>query len=228
MIKDSDSWSFKGKAIYFHLLCNSDQVLIHDVLEEYGNLRGNDLLRAVYIAHPYYAINSEIAVDILDARSRDSVEEARPAPIDASLFTIGYEGIVLETYLRKLNSNGVRILCDVRRNPVSMKFGFSKNQLRNAVNALSIEYLHITELGIESNKRKNLKSAGDYSELFKEYKLSTLPNQTSALELIERAINESGKVALTCFEASHEQRHRGCVSDAIQMRGISENQIAHL
>lgn len=228
LVKDTDAWALKGKAKYFHLLHQADQMTISNIIEQYNGLTGKTLLREVYREHPYYAINSEIVGEVLQPRERERVEAARPVPLDASLFTIGYEGIALETYLRRLDSNQIRILCDVRKNPVSMKFGFSKNQLRNAANALGIDYMHMPELGIESKKRSRLESASDYKKLFKEYKATTLKNQDQALDLIVRTIEQSGRVALTCFEASHEQCHRGCVSEALQLKGFRNDQIAHV
>jgi len=47
-----------------------------------------------------------------------------------TLFTIGYEGISLEEYFNRLIKNDVKVLVDVRNNPLSMKFGFSKTQLK--------------------------------------------------------------------------------------------------
>lgn len=56
---------------------------------------------------------------------------------------------LLEQYLNKLIENDVKVLCDVRRNPISMKFGFSKHQLIKACNGVGIEYKHIPEVGID-------------------------------------------------------------------------------
>ncbi|MGY9014452.1 MAG: DUF488 family protein [Rhodospirillales bacterium] len=64
------------------------------------------------------------------------VESPRPTAASARLFTIGYEGKTLERFLNQLVQHRIRVLCDVHRNPVSMKFGFSKNRLRKAVNAM--------------------------------------------------------------------------------------------
>ena len=228
LLNKSDSWTLKGKAKYCHLLRPSDRKIISEVLAQYGALKGKELIREVYRAHPYYAINSEILSEVLRPSEVEDVEAARPAATDASLFTIGYEGILLEAYLRRLDANRVKVLCDVRRNPVSMKFGFSKNQLKNAANALGINYLHLPELGIESGKRRSLESASDYSELFREYKSTTLKSQTVALDLIMRTVQRNGRVALTCFEASHTQCHRGCVSEALELNGLKKDQVAHL
>ena len=88
---------------------------------------------------------------------------------DKELFTIGYEGLSLERYLTKLIQNNVNILYDLRRNPLSRKFGFSKGVLSETLPKFSIEYKHIPELGIISQKRQNLNSDSDYVELFDEY-----------------------------------------------------------
>jgi hypothetical protein len=46
-----------------------------------------------------------------------------------ALFTIGYQGRTLEDSLNVLLTASVTLLCDVRRNPVSRKPGFSKGVL---------------------------------------------------------------------------------------------------
>ncbi|WP_200885350.1 DUF488 family protein [Jejuia pallidilutea] len=58
---------------------------------------------------------------------------------DITLFTIGYEGISLEHYLNKLIRNNIKLLCDVRKNALSMKYGFSKSQLKNACEGVCIK-----------------------------------------------------------------------------------------
>ncbi|WP_375627098.1 DUF488 family protein [Bartonella sp. MU37NMGALS] len=73
-------------------------------------------------------------------------------------FTIGYEGKSLENYLKSLIENNIKTLCDVRKNPISRKHGFSKRQLEKAVSNIDIEYMHMPELGIASEKRRNLKT----------------------------------------------------------------------
>ena len=51
-----------------------------------------------------------------------------------------------------------------------MKYGFSKKQLKTACNGVGIEYIHIPEVGIESDKRQELNTQADYDKLFKLYK----------------------------------------------------------
>ena len=45
------------------------------------------------------------------------------------LWSIGYEGRTPEEFLDLLRKAGVTLVCDVRRNPISRKRGFSKGTL---------------------------------------------------------------------------------------------------
>ena len=146
----------------------------------------------------------------------------------ARLFTIGYEGRSLERYLNQLIKEEIGVLCDVRRNPVSMKFGFSKRQLQSAVQKMGIAYVHMPELGIESNKRRELSSSNDYQVLFEEYTRTTLAKSDDSLQAIMNLIKKYRRAALTCFEADHEFCHRGCVADALAQHGDFHHRIAHI
>ena len=48
------------------------------------------------------------------------------AAAEVVLFTLGYEGLRLEDWLARLRAHAVAAVCDVRRNPVSRKPGFSR------------------------------------------------------------------------------------------------------
>jgi uncharacterized protein (DUF488 family) len=109
----------------------------------------------------------------------------------------------------------VKLLIDVRNNPMSMKFGFSKSQLVKYCASLGIEYIHIPEVGIQSELRQELKTQDDYDTLFKKYKISTLKTTISFQEKILELLIEKQRVALTCFEANICQCHRKHLSEAI-------------
>ena len=128
------------------------------------------------------------------------------------LFTIGYEGISFEAYANQLIKNNVRLLCDVRRNPLSRKFGFSKSSLGMMLPRLGIVYLHIPELGIPSELRRSLDTEDDYARLFADYR-KKLPAQSGSLAKVEQLLRQHKRIALTCFEKEHTSCHRHCVSD---------------
>lgn len=184
----------------------------------HSSLRGDELVAMVYRRFPYYAIRSEMAERLLagDAAARRTVEAARPTARRPGLSTIGYEGRTLENYLNSLIRNGVTLLCDVRRNPLSRKYGFSKRSLSSACGSLDIRYEHLPELGIASECRRNLQTAADYAALFMVYKRDTLAQQSEALAKIRRWIDSGELVALTCYERSPERCHRHCIAEALR------------
>ncbi len=141
------------------------------------------------------------------------------------LFTIGYEGISFESYANRLLENNIRLLCDVRKNPFSRKFGFSKNIMSNLLQKIGIEYQHIPALGIVSAARKNLKTKADYSQLFLDYEAS-LPQQKDALKQLTDLIKNSRRIAITCFEKEHHQCHRHCISDYLESK--NNQKVVHL
>jgi uncharacterized protein (DUF488 family) len=196
---------------------------------EHAGLRGQDLIAEVYRRYPYYATRSRIVDKVVrDNVDRRRVEAERPQAARAGLMTIGYEGKCLETYLNQLLKAGVTLLCDVRRNPLSRKYGFSRSSLNGACESLEIRYEHLPELGIASEQRRELKTQSDYDDLFRQYQRESLPKQDRALEKIHRWISDGECVALTCFELHPQQCHRHCVAEALECGSKGRLQATHL
>lgn len=78
---------------------------------------------------------------------------------------------------------------------------------------MGITFMHIPELGIESNKRQNLNTSKDYEHLFKEYEQEILPKRNSRLIQLKELYDEYERVAITCFEKEHTSCHRHKISD---------------
>ncbi|GBU27751.1 hypothetical protein R84B8_01292 [Treponema sp. R8-4-B8] len=187
------------------------------ISEQLPKVRGNRLVKLVYEQYPYYAINSCTAASIMDTTGIAQVKTAKEQlkQTERVLFTIGYEGITVERYLNLLIKNDVQVLCDVRNNPLSRKFGFSKNNLQKYLGNIGIEYIHFPELGIKSEKRNNLNSDEDYQNLFKEYK-SSLPNCREFLEKLYLLLETKNRIALTCFEHAPLHCHRHVIRDYLK------------
>jgi uncharacterized protein (DUF488 family) len=196
----------------------------------HNHLRGDALVAEAYRRHPYYAIRSEIARKVLagDAAALQNIDNSRPTAGSNQLFTIGYEGRSLEKYLNILLTNGVTLLCDVRRNPLSRKYGFSKGTLSKSCTGVGIRYEHLPELGIESEKRRALDTQADYDQLFFDYERNNLPHQDAALAKIQAWIGEGEQVALTCYENLPQQCHRHCVAEALEQNAGKECVAKHL
>ena len=74
---------------------------------------------------------------------------------------------------------------------------------------MNIKYIHLPELGIDSEKRRDLQGVADYNRLFKEYETSILlPAEKSSNEILEK-LRIYKRVALMCFEKEAVMCHRG-------------------
>lgn len=213
---------------YFSQIKEKDKALITSVVSEYGKMSNKALLRHAYLNFPFYAIRSDIAQDVLPEKLYQRIENAVPTVHGIIMFTIGYEGISLEKYLLKLIENGVKLLVDVRRNPLSMKFGFSKSLLQRYCHCVGIDYIHLPEVGIASEYRRNIESKEDYEHLFAFYRETTL-NETRQTQIqILKLLKKYQRIALTCFEADACRCHRSHLAKAIKNLPDFEYSVKHL
>jgi uncharacterized protein (DUF488 family) len=178
--------------------------------------RGNALIRRTYREYPYYTIKSEITERLFDGEELDFFYRIKQSYVktEQALFTIGYEGKSIEYFINCLIKNDIRLLCDIRKNPLSRKFGFSKSKLKHVTQTIGIKYVHIPELGIESDKRNSLRTKEDYRNLFAEYE-NSLKSRKIFLDDIYNLIQQNDRVALMCFELDPEMCHRHVVRDYI-------------
>lgn len=209
-------WINNSVEAFFPILKKEDQAAIKQTKEEVAGFNQKELVKYTYIKYPYFAIKSQIAEELLTDKELEKINAQKRSFANPAFFTIGYEGISLETYLNKLIINDVKLLCDVRKNPLSMKFGFSKSQLKRACESVGIEYLHIPQLGIESEKRVDLKTINDYTSLFDEYEKTTLVNNRVKLEEIYHLTAKYKRIAITCFEKEPCMCHRSRVANALK------------
>lgn len=213
---------------FFRQLDMFTQVGLQAFVNDIGSLRGSELLKLAYSKYPYYAINSLIAESILSPEEYIQVQRLSERTLEPCLFTIGYEGLSIDAYLNRLICHNVRVLVDVRKNPISRKYGFSKNQLQRFVEKLKISYVHMPELGVPSAMRQDLTSEQAYQALFAEYVQKILPNQMDALVRLRDIIIKKGRVALTCFEAAYSSCHRSKIVEYFESDPSFKISIQHL
>jgi len=183
-----------------------------------ARLRGDSLIACSYREYPYWATRSRIAETVLHGNDAAlaAIERVRPVRSIAKLCSIGYEGRSLEGYLNALLKAGVSVLCDVRKNPVSRKFGFSKKTLSHVCGELDIRYEHLPQLGIASDDRQELCDLADYQVLFRKYEQTVLVNEPETLCRIAAWVKADECVALTCYERLPEYCHRTRVAQAVE------------
>lgn len=216
LLESTTHFMRNDKNDYVKTLKDEDRKLLTNVKITYGKMDANALMTHTYINFPYWAINSIKAKDILNEENLNLIKNQIPKSNDIVLFTIGYEGISLEEYLNRLIINDVRVLVDVRKNPLSMKFGFSKSLLLKYCNSVGIEYIHLPDVGINSDQRQELINQSDYDSLFEKYKMENLTQTKDIQVKIFELLSEKKRIALTCFEANICQCHRKPLAEAIE------------
>lgn len=164
----------------------------------------------VYQKYPEYTIKSELIGQ-------------KPKKYSPGFFTIGYERKDIDQFLNALVSNQIELLIDVRRNPFSMNFIYIKDALMKKLKDVGIDYLHIPELGIESEERKNLNSKADYEELFAKYRQTLSIKEVYINRIIE--LGTTKRIALLCFEADCNFCHRGEIAKVIKNK---KHEVVHL
>lgn len=229
-LKDSAEWELTDAAPVKQSRVEKDTA---DKLVKFAGkfkaIKGKKLIQHVYKSYPYYAINSEIAAEHLTDEELATVNDVKPIRRRSLAFaTIGYEGASVETYLNKLIQNDIRTLVDVRKNPISRKYGFSKNTLSSLLERLGIEYIHLPALGIESSERQELNSQRDYDLLFDRYEKDVLVREQQSLQSLYEIFHDKKRIAITCFEKDHCQCHRSRVANSIQLLSNNTIDIQHL
>jgi uncharacterized protein (DUF488 family) len=98
-----------------------------------------------------------------------------------------------------------------------MKYGFTKRQLQEYVSKLGMDYVHFPDLGIDSDRRRNLSKTGS-RRLFEDYKKELVSKDIILSNIRERSKQE--KVALMCFEKEAKQCHRGVIAESFRKEGL--------
>jgi len=228
LIEDEKSFEKKDNSDYLTQLKPADLKFLQEVKTNYGKMSATALMKHTYINYPFYATRSEVAENILSKDELDKIKQAKPRGTETVLFTIGYEGISLEEYLVRLLKNDVKVLVDVRNNPLSMKYGFSKSQLKKYCASLGIEYVHVPEVGIKSEQRQELKTQSDYDQLFSVYRKNNLSRTTDSQKEILNLLMKHKRIALTCFEANICQCHRKHLAEAIESLPDFQYEVKHI
>jgi uncharacterized protein (DUF488 family) len=133
------------------------------------------------------------------------------------VYTAGYEGQSIDGFLNMLVQQGIRLVIDVRNNPVARRYGFHKATLSRLAGYLDLEYVHVPELGVQSQYRKGLASLSDYEALFEQYKAHIAKHEEEAVHRIAQLMNEKPSV-LVCMERDPNYCHRSRLAEVVADR----------
>ena len=176
---------------------------ISNTMSRYGNLDPDKLINYVYARYPWYAMKSKIR--------KTTNPISQPAP--PAIYTIGYEGLSIDGFFDLTLQKGLKTVIDVRYNPTSRKYGYSKNGFSRLCDKLCIQYYNFPQLGIPPDYRININgfSRHDYQKLWNFYEREILNLQPSAKEDVIQIIQRKPSTIL-CFEKEPEKCHRNRLS----------------
>jgi uncharacterized protein (DUF488 family) len=144
--------------------------------------------------------------------------EAR-TPDLADFFTCGYEGRKTEDLFEAFVAAGVRVVLDIRFNPVSMyRPELSKTNLERGLNALEIQYLHIREWGVPRQIRARALETGSRASIWEWY--DALVVEPHFHRNLHRFLNLDHPVAMLCMECDPTECHRHRIFMALENQGL--------
>ena len=192
---------------HVQVLSASIRSSVADILKRYGQMNQKDLVREVYSRYPWFALNSELP-------ERNHVSVQRPQEACPAVYTVGYEGRSVDAFFNHLLERGIQVVVDVRANPVSRKYGFSRRRLAELCKRLELEYRHVPALGISSADRAELNDIGSYHRLLRRYEETMLPERLGEVQDLGRLMRRQPSVLL-CVEKDVQCCHRSRLANAV-------------
>ncbi|MFJ3342306.1 DUF488 family protein [Streptomyces diastaticus] len=133
------------------------------------------------------------------------------------LWSAGYEGRDIDSFVSSLLDNRIDVVADVRLTPISRKKGFSKTRLGQALAEAGIEYTHLHGLGNPKDNRAPFwEGRLDVGRARFRGVLRSEEAQTDLERLAEHA--RQSRVAVLCFEKDESRCHRQVVLETVRKR----------
>jgi uncharacterized protein (DUF488 family) len=228
LLKPADDFQLNTKHSYLNDLTPADKTALLKFKLTIGGLRGDKLVKKTYREFPHFSARSKIAERLFDTDELKQLQFEWNRDTKPGIFTIGYEGLTIDAFLNKLISNNITIVVDVRNNPQSMKYGFSKKSFKQFVESAGMKYIHIPELGIPYAMRKGLGENVSHTTLFEEYESELLPQNEVQMKQLIDLTNQNERIALVCFEADHHFCHRHTLVKHLQKNKSFKRAVIHL
>ena len=137
------------------------------------------------------------------------------------IWTVGHSTRSAADFIALLQAHRLEQIADVRRFPASRRHPhFNAAALAEALAAVSITYLPMTDLGGRRNARRDSTNTVWRSASFRGYAdyMETPVFESALARLIAAAA--ARRTAVMCAEALWWQCHRQMISDALKARGV--------
>jgi len=228
LLKSADDFQLNTKHSYLNELTPTDKTAMLKFKLAMAALRGDKLVKKTYRDFPQFASRSKIASRHFTPNEIKQLQIAWNIDTKPAMFSVGYEGLTIDSFLNKLISNNITVVVDVRNNPQSMKYGFAKKSFKKYIENAGMKYIHSPELGIPSAMRKGLGESVSHKTLFKIYENKLLPKQEVEIKQLIDLANQNERIALVCFEADHNFCHRHTLIEHLQKNKSFKRKVIHL
>jgi uncharacterized protein (DUF488 family) len=226
LLKQTQDFQLNTKYSYLNELTPDDKRAL--LALKMSGMRGNSLVKKTYRENPQFTVRSEILEKLFDPEEIKQLQNTWNTDNAPIVFTLGYEGLTIDAFLYKLIANNIMTVVDVRNNPQSMKYGFSKKSFSDYIEKAGMNYVHIPALGIPSALRKGLGESVSHEHLFQTYEADLLPKQEDARIQLLGLISQYPRIALVCFEADHHFCHRHTLVEYLQKQTVLNKPVFHI
>jgi len=142
------------------------------------------------------------------------------------LWTVGHSTRSLDEFIETLMSFQISLLIDVRSFPGSRRYPqFNKDQLKIALAAAGIDYLHFPDLGGRRDARPDSLNVVWRNKMFRGYAdyIETEEFRAGIARLL--GVARARRTAIMCAEAVWWRCHRSLISDYLKVNGVEVTHI---
>jgi uncharacterized protein (DUF488 family) len=146
------------------------------------------------------------------------------------IWTIGHSTRKIDIFISLLETNGIKLVVDVRLLPGSKRYPqFNKEALAASLRESGIRYEHFPELGGRRKPKPDSRNTAWRNEAFRGYAdyMETDEFHKGIARLVDLA-RETGPTAIMCAEAVWWRCHRALISDFLKARGVGITHILDL
>lgn len=139
-------------------------------------------------------------------------------------FTIGYSGIKIEEFIKRLKERSINCVIDVRSTPYSKYLPeYNKDSLKEILGENKILYLNFNKEFGARRSEDNVYSEDDVVDFDKVIELKIF---SKGIERLKKGIDKGYKIVLMCSEKNPLECHRfSMVSKGLKNKGFEINHI---
>jgi hypothetical protein len=182
--------------------------LLYKTIDSYAAMQDDLLLDHALLSRPFWGIRTK--------RKGAEIQQIRQQVSSAirGLYTLGYEGLSIDSFINLLLMVDVQQVIDVREFAFSRRSEYAKKNLDEALSLAGITYTGVPEVGIPTKARKEILEDKSKEELLAYYESEILPDTGPYADEVARLVRKHN-IALICHEEDPGQCHRSLFAASV-------------